>query len=154
MLSRKSVLNRSEELTSYHSFNTYVQKCRQVKILPLSKRLDLNDLILFHKIVNELCSQKLPDYLTKYSGNSRLRSCHHDSLSYVASIVQDHNNGSLLNKSFFYRTHSLWNTIPFEIRDHSCPVTFKSALKDHFWQELLSNELDNSHTEFYVSDNG
>ena len=143
----------SEELTSYHSFDTYVQKCRQVKILPLSKRLDLNDLMLFHKIVNEQCSQKLPDYLTRYTGNSRLRSCHHDSLSYIASIVQVHNNGSLLNKSFFYRTHSLWNTIPFEIRGHSCPVTFKSALKDHFWQELLSNELDNSHTEFYVSDN-
>ena len=144
----------SEELTSYQTFDTYVQKCRQAKVLPLNKRLDLNDLTLFHKIANGLCSQQLPDYLSRYSGNSRLRSCHHDSLSYVASIVQNDRNSSLLKKSFFYRTHLLWNDIPFEIRDHSCPNVFKAKLKDHFWEELLSiNDLDSSHRDFYLSDN-
>ena len=57
----------SEEFVNYYSYDTYVRKCQQVDILPLSKRFDLNDLILFHKIVYGLSSVKMLDYLTLYS---------------------------------------------------------------------------------------
>ena len=63
----------SEEFVDYYSYDTYARICQQVDILPLSKRFDLNDLILFHKIVYGISSVKMPDYLTQYSGNSRLR---------------------------------------------------------------------------------
>ena len=142
----------SEEFVNYHSYETYLYKCRQVNILPLSKRFDLNDLILFHKIVYGLSSQFLPEYLSLYNGNSRLRSCHLDHLSYVSAILPVSNN-SLLKRSFFYRTHLLWNNIPLDLRENSCPIKFKAKLRDHFWNELLSNESNISHEDFYLSDN-
>ena len=40
---------------------------------------DLNDLILFHKIVFENTPIKLPDYISKFDGMSRLRERHLDS---------------------------------------------------------------------------
>ena len=142
-----------EEFTNYQSFENYTCKCRQLKILPLSKRLELNDLTLFHKIVHGVIVQELPNYLQLYRGSTRLRSCHLDNLSFVVTSVQIHSNSSLLKKSFFYRTHLLWNNLPLEIREHSCPDTFKAKLKDHFWSELLPTDPNISHTDFYLSDN-
>ena len=46
----KWILN--EKFLSYSDYNIYIKKCRYVNILPISKKFDLNDLILFHKIVN------------------------------------------------------------------------------------------------------
>ena len=40
----------SEDYINYNSYDIYIQKCRQVNLLPLVKRFELNDLILFHKI--------------------------------------------------------------------------------------------------------
>ena len=45
----KWILN--EEFTSHSDQVLYYTKCKQVNILPISKRFDLNDLIFFHKIV-------------------------------------------------------------------------------------------------------
>ena len=38
----------SEEYINYNTYVTYIQKCRQVNILPLKYRFELNDLLLFH----------------------------------------------------------------------------------------------------------
>ena len=54
----------SEEEYSYHSHDCYLKKCRQANILPLSYRFDLNDLILFHKVVYMLIPLKLPHYVS------------------------------------------------------------------------------------------
>jgi hypothetical protein len=90
-------------------------------VLPLSKRFDLNDLVLFYRVINELIPLKLPNYLTFFDGQSRLRSCHLDSLSLVSSTKPRTNSfltttqNSSLNKSFFYRTHLLWNKLPYDL---------------------------------------
>ena len=70
----KWILN--EEFTSYSDYDTYLQKCKEVNILPISKHFDLTDLCYFqfHKIVNCLVPTKLSDYVTRNRGNSRLRS--------------------------------------------------------------------------------
>ena len=41
----------SEEFISYKSAATYIKRCRQVNILPLKNRFELNDLIFFHKVI-------------------------------------------------------------------------------------------------------
>ena len=143
----------SEEYINYYSYDTYVRKCKQVDVLPLNKRFDLNDLILFHKIVYGLSSIRMPDYLTLFGGNSRLRTCHLDRLSYVSAISPHSAYRSHFCKSFFYRTHLLWNTLPLEVREGSCPLSFKKKVTSHFWKELLSTEMEDSHDEFYLSDN-
>ena len=62
---------------------------------------------LFHKIVYKTIPVNIPDYLTLYSGDSRLRRTHLDNLSFVSNIVSTRTNITNLNKSLFFRTHTL-----------------------------------------------
>ena len=120
----------SEENTHYSTYEVYIQKCREVCFLPLKKRFDFNDLILLYKIIYKLIPIQLPFYLQFFDGNSRLRSCHLDNLSLVSDIRPKSNTNKYytLQKSFFYRTHLLWNNIPIEIRCINQLQKFKSEL--------------------------
>ena len=139
----------SEEYISYSSHGTYLKKCRQVNLLPLVERLKLNDLILFHKVIHKLIPLELPDYLSFFDGNSRLRSCHLDILSLVCHLQTKKINCYDLNKSFFFRTHTLWNSIPFEIRQINVPSAFKNEVIRHLWKLILMdiNERDDCYLE-------
>ena len=106
----------SEEKNSY-SHELYIIKCKQVNIPPLSFRFNFNDMNIFHNIVYRTISVHIPDYLTLYSGDSRLRRTHLDNLSFVANIGSTTASIKNLNKSFFFRTHTLWNSLPFDIRN-------------------------------------
>ena len=142
----------SEEFVNYDSYNTYLDKCRQIDVLPLGKKFDLNDLILFHKVVYNLIPLHMPDYLSLFCGNSRLRSSHLDKLCFESSVLPRTSNKGILEKSFFYRTHSLWNSLPLDIREVICPSTFKRRVTDHFWNELSSQILDVSDEDFCLLD--
>ena len=109
----------------------------------------MNDLIFFHKVVNNLVPVALPHYLSFYMGGSRLRNCHLDSHSIVCSIIprfsqQSSRSNNPLTKSFFYRTHLLWNGLPLELRQKCCPSSFKSELIKHLWSSITNDELDSS----------
>ena len=128
----------SEEELSYSEFEVYVRKCKQVNILPLRQRFILNDLILLHKIVNALVPICLPHYLKWFDGSTRLRTTHLDHLSLVSTINPRRNRYKILEKSFFYRTHSLWNRIPLEIREIGSPSLFRIRLESHLWDSLTA----------------
>jgi hypothetical protein len=136
----KWILNESN--VSYSQYDVYILKCKFVNILPLSVRFDLNDILFLHKVINNLKPVDLPFYLSFFGGQTRLRSCHLDSLSLVSSILPRSNHSStrshnpLLN-SFFYRTHLMWNKLPLTIREISCPIKFKVCLKKHLWSNLI-----------------
>ena len=140
----------SEEYLSYSDHNTYIQKCRQVNLLPLEKRFDFNDLVLFYKIVYNLIPTKLPDYLSFFDGNTRLRSCHLDNLCLVSNISPNSttfsglNSRSSLYKSFFYRTHLLWNQLPLNIRNLNSLSEFKSELTSYLWKSIMDDEESSS----------
>ena len=139
----------SEESISYSPYEVYVQKCKQVKLLPLHTRFDLNDLIFLHKIIYKLKPVSLPFYLSFFSGQSRLRSCHLDYLSLVSSIHPKSNHHTTrssnpLANTFFYRTHSEWNSLPLSLREISCPVRFKFKLKEHLWKNLTMLNFETS----------
>ena len=124
----------------------YIQKCKQVNILPMNKRFVLNDITLFHKICYNLIPVKMPNYLSLFSGMTRLRSCHLDRLSYVSSVLPRGKNNNILKKSFFFRGHLLWNELPLEIREIRCQTAFKFRVKQHLWilafSEFSNTELD------------
>ena len=142
----------SEEFIGYKSAAVYLKKCRQVNILPMEKRFDLNDLLFFHKVIYELIPIKLPDYLYFFNGISRLRSCHLDSLSIVSSIQPKNLSDVSLNKSCFYRTHSLWNALPFDIRKIQFSSAFKNEVIKHFWKLLLMDDSDIFDSDVCFSD--
>ena len=145
-----------EENIRYNTQTTYIQKCRQVDLLPISSRFDLTELVVFHKIVYELSPVKLPSYLTFYNGISRLRSSHFDRLTIISNVhprSNAENSTNALGNSFFYRTHLKWNNLPIEIRDKSDPVKFKTLLTKYIWHSLNANSVSCSDDEDLL-DNG
>ena len=95
-------------------------------------------LVLFHKIAYKLTPITMPDYLLPFDGNTRLRRTHLDSLSYTSSLVLRSSGMNNLNKSFFFRCHSLWNCIPFNIRNFSKPAEFKNNLIKHYRSQIFT----------------
>ena len=140
----------SEENISYSPYSVYIHKCRQLNLLPMSSLFDLFDLIFFHKVVYNLTPVALPTYLNFYQGNSRLRSCHLDSLSMVSSISpQTSSNRNILYKSFFYRTHFQWNRLPHNLRKIQGHISFKKELSKHLWKNILADYV---HDESFLID--
>ena len=129
----------SEQNIRYYTYSIYIRKCRQVNLLPLAKRFELNDLILFHKVIYNLIPLNLPSYLSFYTGGSRLRSSHLDSLSIVSNIQSRTITNSYLKKSFFYRTHTEWNALPFHLREIHVPSLFKIKVIKYFWIHILQD---------------
>ena len=79
----------------------------------------------------------MPNYLTPFTGQSRLRSSHLDELSFECSLLPRSSTTTILEKSFFYRTHTIWNSTPLEIRKLSSISQFRSKLESHLWESLL-----------------
>ena len=136
-----------EEALSY-SHETYLAKCHEAKILPLEYRFNVADITLFHKVVYKDIPLVMPSYLNPYNNNSRLRSTHLDSLSFVSSISSTSNSFQNLRKSYFIRSHIAWNYLPFELRNTQNSCKFKVELEKYYWQTVLS-ELRESHGEQY-----
>ena len=84
-----------EEYSSY-SQSTYIQKCRQLKIMPIEDRFDFLDLIFFFKVVKQLIPVTLPSYLQPFQGQSWLRSCHMDPLCFTTSVLPRASSNALL----------------------------------------------------------
>ena len=93
----------------------------------------------FHSIFYGISIVKFPSYLSRFNG-SNLRNCHLDNLSIQSSVhpkvpqnlkVDTPYTG--ITKSFFYRAHSAWNRLPFEIHKIESPTLFK---KKTYWSSL------------------
>ena len=109
----------------------------------------------FYKIVYKTIPVNIPDYLILYSGDSRLRRTHLDNLSFVSNIATTTTRIQNLNKSFFFRTHTLWNSLLFDIRNSIRFSQFKIKLAKHFWSIALSDNEQPEHAQsFQSSDEG
>ena len=99
-------------LISYSDSEVYFKKCNEVNILPVSKIFDLNDLIIFHKIVNCQIPTKLPN------GASRLRNNRLDYECYVCNLEHSAyaKSKSTLFTNYFCRVVHIWNKLPLSTR--------------------------------------
>ena len=135
------------------SFSSHIYKCRQLDILPLSYRFKVTDLVLFHKLVYNLIPLTMPEYLTIYDGSTPLRAIHLDSLSYVPSIDYKASGINNLNRSFFFRCHSLWNSLPLEIKTSHKPTEFNTNLIKYFWSQILTSNIDTDESDLSSEEN-
>ena len=132
----KWILN--EEHASYSTVDIYYRKCRELNILPMNMRFDLSDLVLFHKIVHQLIPMKILEYISRYTGSSRLRNSHLDSMSFIFNnAYPTRDSRSKLYKSFYYRTIYTWNALDFNTRNTADIVEFKRVTKRHLWDKIL-----------------
>ena len=140
-----------EHLGYYSSFTMYLLKCVEVKHLPIEKFFNFNDLILFYKIIHNLIPFNLPGYIVPFnSSDSRLRSSHMDHLCYNISISPS-NSRSPICSSYFFRTVSKWNNLPFDLRKCETLSSFRTYLNIFLWREVLSNILDDANLDLCIS---
>ena len=98
---------------------------------------------LFHKIVYKTIIYDIPDNNKFYS---RIRRTQLDNLLFVSNISSTTTSIKNLNKYFFFRTYTLWNFIPFDIRNSMRLSKFKIKLAELFWSIALSDD-DNEQPE-------
>ena len=123
----------------------YFNKLKQLKILPINLKFELNDMIPFHKIFYDLSVVKLPSYLIT-------RADDHDRVHFQRETRTYNDNDRLKIKctvtprvnafknTFFHRAHLSWNKIPFDIRSIENPDTFKTKLEKFLWL-IAENEI-------------
>ena len=101
----------------------------------------VGDLCFFHKIVHDYVPIKLPNYVIKYRGNSRLRNKHLDSDCYVCDLKETgiSKSNSPIFRNFFYRITFLWNSLPRDVRTISSTHSFKSQVKQFLWKNAQTN---------------
>ena len=101
--------------------------------------LDLNDVILFHKIVFEYTPNKLPDYISKFDCMSRLRERRLDSECYTYNLNHPNTSSrSPIFRNYFYRTIHLWNKLPYDCRITPNMNSFKSQTTNFLWESVLN----------------
>ena len=125
-----------QEYYSCSNIATYYSKCKEGNLLPLSKHFELNNLQLFHKILNQLINIQLTPYIHRYNGQSRLRNSRLDSRCYVYTPEIYGVMHSPLYKTFFYKVIHQWNNLPLDIRNTECHTTFKRLAKTVMWDSV------------------
>ena len=136
-LQKKSVKWICNEDFSYFSRTQYFDKLKELDILPLALKFDLNDLVFFHKTFYfPTAFRQLPNYLLQmksFDPKSVLTTRamkKYDNLQFLCTIFP---RIDIFKNSFYYRVHNLWNTVPYEVREVSNPSEFKNKLKEYLW---------------------
>ena len=139
-LQKKAVKWINKEEFSHYGDKKYLHKCKELDILPLDLHFKLKDLLFFHKVIHNTIPVSLPEYIKKYTGNSRLRSRYLDSLSYVydSNVTQLHKNdkSSVFYRSLYFRVIHIWNSLPLNIKEVPSLVAFKIKAREFLWQQL------------------
>ena len=117
-----------EQFTSYE-YSEYLEKLKELDILPIKYKFMFTDMIMFHKIVHKLIPISLPHYI---ENNSTTRASKSDPLSFKISNDIKHQK-RIFQSSFFARCITPWNRIPLELRNLSSIEVFSHGLKQHIW---------------------
>ena len=99
----------------HYDQETYINRCMQIQIITVLKFFDINDLVLFHKIIYERIHLSLPNFVQRYSGFKRLRQANLDFLSFISYVNSDHDNMSCnppFYKTFYHKVLHIWNSLP------------------------------------------
>ena len=132
----KWILN--ESCFIYADKEIYLRKCKDINMLPISKKFNLNDLMFFYKIINGHVQIELPNYVNKFNGISRLRNNHLDSECYLCHLNNhDRNLHSPLFKNFYYRVTYIWNKLPYQTKISPNIATLKSKVIEFLWSEAF-----------------
>ena len=127
---------------SHYTDMEYSSKLKELSILPIKSKFALNDLIMFYKILNCIVPISLPEHFTvikpkdvRFTRKTVAIIDNKDVTSIKCSIKPSCDS---FRKCFFYRTMTLWNSIPYSIRQQSTITKFKSQVTEF----LLSADLD------------
>ena len=59
------------------------------------------------------------------------------------------NNYNNLKKSFFFRSHTVWKFLPFEIRSIEDPSKFKTELHKYYWNKVKAEIIESAEDQSF-----
>ena len=125
-----------EQLASY-SEEVFIEKQRELNILPMKFKFIYNDIVLFYKIVNRLVPISLPLYISacipddvRYTRQTAPIYDRSDFSTFQCSVTP---NYDAFKYSFFYRTMQRWNSLPVCVIQAASLTTLKSSLTNFLW---------------------
>ena len=125
-----------ETFASY-SNEMFLEKQRELKILPMKLKFIFNDIVMFYKVVNGLVPITLPPFISACTPSDvrytrRNAPIHElsDLSTFQCSVTP---NCDQFKHSFFYRTFRKWNSLPIAIRQTPCLSALKAALTTYMW---------------------
>ena len=138
LLQRRAVKWILKESHKSYSNEEFLNKQRNLDLLPMNYKFILSDLILFYKIVYKKVQIKLPNYVTRIEPQDIKRVTRSndtisrgiDKLKFKCNILPKIN---AFKKNFFVRTMNQWNELPHYLREIDNLDKFTLALKDHLW---------------------
>jgi len=137
----KSVEAVQRGMTRYITCNkdlTYTDRCKQLKLLPLSYRREIADLTFLYKYLNGAIDVDFSSDLQVDNVNSRLRSASQGIQVHVNLVRTESYMGS-----FFNRVAYLWNKLPLEVKTCDTLHTFKAKLNVLYFSKLNVYDVDN-----------
>ena len=117
-------------------------KEKELDILPVKFKFVFNDLVMIFKVVNSLTPIQIPQEFfivtpekVRHTRSTQNIINHNDKTMYKCEInpcVKSYEN------CFFYRAFSLWNRLPFDLRQVPSLSVFRVKLTEFLWSVELS----------------
>lgn len=150
------------ELEHHYNDLEYINRLKNLDLLPLRYRFLYSDLTLFYKIYHKKICIDLPENYKPLDDEetSRLRSsirppdylivnetvnlgCMRNTMRDKLSLkCVNELNSSAYRNSYFFRTVLEWNRLPLELKANDSLTQFERDLKSHLWKIALDPEPD------------
>ena len=106
--------------------------------LPVSQRIIYKTLILTFKALHNLAPAYIQDLIHRHQPTRTLRSA---SLNLLQQPLPPRTS-SYGGRAFSVAAPTLWNKLPFHLRDCSCILTFKRHLKTHLFSQYYFERIE------------
>ncbi len=127
------VQDSAARVLSRTPFNEHISPVlQQLHWLPVKYRVEFKILLLTYKALNNLAPPYLNQLLQVYTPSRALRSS--SSISLVVPRIRLTTMGA---RSYSYAAPRLWNSLPLDIRNSNCLLTFKTRLKTYFFRQAF-----------------
>ncbi len=126
------VQNSAARILSRTPFNEHISPVlQQLHWLAVKYRVEFKILLLTYKALHNLAPQYL-NQLHVYTPSRALRSS--SSISLVVPRIRLTTMGA---RSYSYAAPRLWNSLPLDIRNSNCLLTFKTRLKTYLFRQAF-----------------
>ena len=112
---------------------SYPERCISQRILPLSYRREIADLLFCFKYLNGSLDIDYSNELRVFTPNNVLRSSHNGLI-----LSETRTRTELFKASYFNRLPRIWNALPYDVRMCNTFQTFKSKLVSFYFTKLES----------------
>ena len=151
-LQKKAIKWIHGEPYRHYDNETYLQKCAQMKIIPMMAFFDINDLVFFHKIVYNLVPFSFPNFIQPYTGQGRLCNLNLDYLSFINISISGSASSSIRSPSYKNVFHTVlheWNSLLLHIHQ---TLKTKSRIISGVYYITIATILFNNPPPFMLED--